>query len=135
MTKHHEDIMPFNLGNVVITFAVDNEYKNLQELKCFHVWSMHSVANMEAVFIRNLLKGIYTFSKVLFNNEILRLFKRYPEASQEFALKFHSKNYSKEQLSEAHHYVVPLIGEVSKRKIEGKIRNVSEFNVNMQLIR
>jgi hypothetical protein len=29
MTKHHEDIMPYNLGNVVITFAVDNEYKNL----------------------------------------------------------------------------------------------------------
>jgi hypothetical protein len=86
---------------------------------------------MEAVFIRNLLKGKYTFGKVLFNNEILRLFKRHPEASQEFASKFHSNKFSKEQLSEAHHYVVPLIGEVRKRIIEKRTRNVSEFNVNM----
>ena len=70
MTKHHEDIMPYNLGNVVIEFAIDQDYKNLQELKCFHIWSMHSVSNMESVFIRNLLKGKYTFGKVLFKKEI-----------------------------------------------------------------
>jgi hypothetical protein len=29
MTKHHEDIMPFNLGSTVIEFSVDEKFKNL----------------------------------------------------------------------------------------------------------
>jgi hypothetical protein len=86
---------------------------------------------MESVFIRNLLKGKYTFSKEIFNNEIITLFIRHPEASQEYSSKFYDNNFSNEQLSEAHHYVIPLIGKVTKKKIDGKIRNVSEFNVNM----
>jgi len=29
MTKHHEEIMPYNLGSLVIPYAVDKEHKNV----------------------------------------------------------------------------------------------------------
>lgn len=70
MTRHHAEIIPYSLNKVVLEIKVDENYENLQAIKCFHVWSLHTVNNLESVFFRHLLKGKYTFSKVLFNKEI-----------------------------------------------------------------
>ncbi len=70
MTRHHADIIPYSLNKVVIEINVDENYENLQAIKCFHVWSLHSVNSLDSVFFRHLLKGKYTFSKVLFDKEI-----------------------------------------------------------------
>ncbi len=86
MTSHHQDIIPYSLNKVIIEVKIDRNLENLQAIKCFHVWSMYSVANLESSFFKQLFKGKFSFSKVFFSKEIERLPKK-----QFFTSKFQPK--------------------------------------------
>jgi hypothetical protein len=67
------------------------------------------MSDIENIFVLNVLKGKYTFSKLLFSQSIEDAFKEEPELACNFSQKYYAKNFTGKELSETYQYIVPIV--------------------------
>lgn len=69
------------------------------------------------IFIQNLMRGKYTFSKVLFSQSIEEAFKEEQDLMKHISQKYNAKIFTNQEINETFFYMVPLIKEGSNYEI------------------
>ncbi len=81
------------------------------------MWAMHQMSDIGNIFIQNLMRGKYTFSKVLFSQSIEEAFKEEQDLMKHNSQKYNAKNFTNQEINETFFYMVPLIKEGSNYEI------------------
>ncbi len=78
---------------------------------------MHQMSDIGNIFIQNLMRGKYTFSKVLFSQSIEEAFKEEQDLMKHISQKYNAKNFTNQEIIETFFYMVPIIKEGSNYEV------------------